>query len=387
MDEYIGDLHEDVVRRRREIVAAADTGGREANAQLSLPSRTPAREADAAALIVIDQLAARIDAVAMSLIDAVGAEETALWHGRRDPWQAALSNLERFVWLCWALVDLPPAIEPASQARRLVGEFQLEACRIALEVVYLLRGAFYGGALARWRAVYELVVLSEFVWRFGEPAAVRFRDHEARQRSRWSEALKRYGPGWGMTQLTPDQSADIERELARAREAHGEEFAQSDYGWAAPFIDHVGSPDAGMRPPRQGTRSRRRRVRFSDLEEALGLERWRAYNVLASAFVHPRLSTGLDEPGYDSPNIRLALVSPGDGHPGALVALSLSALNQSVLELSADTTDPADVMRVKLVGRAVERLRQDLDRGFTEVEAALSAGAGPDWREADWLKS
>jgi hypothetical protein len=67
-------------------------------------------------------------------------------------------------------------------------------------------------------------------------------------------------------------------------------------------------------------------------------------------------------------NLRLALVSPGDGHIGALTALSLCSLTQTLMDLSADQSGK---VRVSLVAAVVEQLRQRLDRQFTEIEKSL----------------
>lgn len=387
MYEQIESLHQQVLRGRQQLLASADLRGREAASDLWPSSAaTPTEPSDADVETATKRLAAVIAAQADPFFTAAAREESALLQGRRDPWGVALSNLEQFVWLCWALTSFPVTTPPSTSSRELVGQLQVEACRIALEVVHLLRGGFYGGAMARWRTIYELLVVGEFVCQHGDDAARRFRDHEAQQRHRWLRDLKSYGPGWDMEQLTAEQAAEIDRAYRRARERHGDEFAASDYGWAAPFIDRQSAP-AGARAAEPNRVRRRGRARLADLEDSLGVQRWRVYSVMASAYVHGRLSTGPDEPGYDSLNLRLALVAPSDGHVGAVTALCLSSLNQSVLELGADRTNPTDLKRVQLIGAAVERIRHDVDAEFTAVEQQLAASSGPAWRQADWLRT
>ena len=351
-----------------------------AGSMLQLEART-GTDTDGRTTIEVDQgflaeAAKRLTEQSASLFEAIRAEEATLWRGRRDPWREPLSSLEEFVWLCWALVDFPSTIQPNSPSRELVAEFQLEACRIATEICYLMRGGFYASATARWRAIHELVVFAEFMWRFGDEAARRFRAHEATQELRLAKALNRHGPAWGMTPLTPERTAEVELASATAVDTYGKELGASDYGWAAGFLGaRATTAGAPGNPPAVPSRRGTRRVLFTDLEEAVGTTRWQAYGTLASAYVHARLPAGPDIPGNDSLSLRLSLVKPGDGHIGALTALSLCSLTQTLIDLSADRSDETDKVRVSLVAGVVEQVRQQLDRQFTQVEKSLESAS------------
>jgi hypothetical protein len=173
-----------------------------------------------------------------------------------------------------------------------------------------------------------------------------------------------------MTQLTPEKAEEVSRAFDEARNAYGDEFGESDYGWAAAFLS---SPKRARRASPSAERTRTtRRVTFGELEEAVGTTRWRVHYLLSSAFIHARLPSGPDIPGNDSLTLHLAVVEPGDGGIGALAALSLCSLVQVVTELSADPSDKADELRHWFAFLVVEMARQQLDRQFTEVEDSLA---------------
>ena len=306
---------------------------------------------------------------AQPLVSAMRAEELAIRRGRTDPWGPATASLEEYVWLCWALAELPTSTGSRSPSRQLVAEFLVEACRIALEIVYLIREGFYAGARARWRSIHELVVFGEFIGRHGDAATASFRAHDVRQKAQIAKVLKRHGPSWDMTQLTPAKMEEVSRAFAEARNSYGDEFGESDYGWAAAFLP---SPRRAHRASPSAQRTRTRRVTFGELEEAVGTTRWRVHYLLASSYIHARLPSGPDIPGNDALSLHLALVEPGDGGIGALTALSLCSLVQVVTELSADPSDKPDKLRLWFTFLAVEMARQQLDRQFTEVEDGLT---------------
>ena len=356
-----------VRQERPDIIAAVVAAGAMLQSGSRSIPRADGRDAVEFEPTTLADAAARVAEAAEPLFSALRFEEASLRRGRVDPWDEAATSLEEFVWLCWALAEFPPTVEPRSATRELVAEFLVDACRIALEVVCLMREGFYGGARARWRSIHELVVFGEVMARYGDPAAERFRANDVQQKKKIVGVLEKYGPEWDMTQIAPEESAAVDRALADARNAYGEDFGDSDYGWAADFVSPKLPHSAGGNPV-GSRRPGKRWISFADLEDAVGASRWRAHYALASALVHARLPSGPAILGNDSLSLRLVLVDPGDGHVGALTALSLCALTQVLMEVSADPSDKADKLRAWFASVAVEQVRQELDRKFSEVE-------------------
>ncbi len=362
----------EVKKERPTVVAAVVAAGSILESASRIVTGADGRETVEFEPYVLDGAAAQVTESAQCLFSALRSEEAAILRGRRDPWDEAAKSLEEFVWLCWALAEFPCTIEPRSPARALIAEFHVDACRIALEVVCLLREGFYGGARARWRSIHELAVFGEVISLFGDPAAESFRAHEAQQKKKLAGVLKKYGPAWGMNQLASEVSADLDRAFAEARRNYGEEFDDSDYGWAAHFVSpKVQSWAVGETASRR--KASKRRVTFADLEDSVGATRWRVHYALASSLVHGRLPSGPVVAGNDSLTLRLALVDPGDGHVGALTALLISSLTQVLMELSADQSDKADKLRAWFAFVAVEHIRQGLDKKFAEAEDELTS--------------
>jgi hypothetical protein len=379
MDE-IERLRRAVSDERLRVVAAAISAGATQYATLAaapLDAQLASLDIDTSSPEVAaarHAAAADIAAAASPLYDAIRSEEETFRVSRSDPLSDAIQGLEEFVWLCWALVQFPPLLQPKSLAREIVGQLLGEACHVGSEVVYLMRAGFFGGAYARWRSIYGLGVYCEFISRFGHEAAVRFAAHRAVEQHRMAAVLREHGSGWGMIQLTDEERADIDREFESVRATYGQEFVRSDYGWAAPFLS-VGKSQQGRGSSLARERSpSARRVTLANLEEALGMERWRAKTKVSSALLHGRLASRPEFLQNDSLNLRLVVMEPADGHVGALTALTLSSLVQVVVELSVDVADDANRLQAWFVSAAVEELRQQLDRKFDAAEDVL-AGA------------
>ena len=59
-----------------------------------------------------------------------------------------------------------------------------KACQVSTEVLILLRSGFADGAHARWRTLYELSAVSQFIAKNGQEVAVRFLCHDILERSK-----------------------------------------------------------------------------------------------------------------------------------------------------------------------------------------------------------
>ena len=105
------------------------------------------------------------------------------------------------------------------------------ALRTATAVLVLLENGLADEAYARWRTLYELSVVAEFISEFGEEAACRYRDHE-------SVSLKRRMDNeleWGAKDIPKRQQREINRYYNEALDEYGKDF-KNPYGWAARFI-------------------------------------------------------------------------------------------------------------------------------------------------------
>ena len=141
------------------------------------------------------------------------------------------------------------------------------ACQTTMEIIVLLENGLADGALARWRTLYEIEVVSSLIDMYGDDIAQRYLDHDCVAMKRaLDNALKHDDPA-----LSPSISKRAQREINRDFEEvvskYGTEF-KSSYGWVSFHID-------------------RKNPKFQDLEVAVGVDalpptyKWASFKVHA----------------------------------------------------------------------------------------------------------
>jgi Family of unknown function (DUF5677) len=97
-------------------------------------------------------------------------------------WGSALASLACLITVCRELGEQFLLHESGTAnpiTKDLLARLHAQACQVAAEVLELLRAGFADGAMARWRTLYEVTILAEFINRHGEVAAERFVDYQA----------------------------------------------------------------------------------------------------------------------------------------------------------------------------------------------------------------
>lgn len=129
-------------------------------------------------------------------------------------------------------------IEAATRARKRVLFSTLitlhaRACLVASEVITLIRTGHGAGAYGRWRTLHDISVVSAFLTRYGEDAAVRFYDH-AKIEDLKTARLHREIHGTD-AYINEASIARMEQQRSELLARHGPAFG-NDYGWAATFV-------------------------------------------------------------------------------------------------------------------------------------------------------
>ena len=222
------------------------------------------------------------------------------------------------------------------------------ACQIAREVLSLLSAGFAEGAMARWRALHEVTVVSLFITH-DEDLAERYRCHEAVESLKAAHQYREHTDRLGLEPLTDSELKGLEANVAALRRRFGQAYSKS-YGWAAEKLQKARKP-----------------VNFEQIEEAAQLGHFRPYYRLASHSVHANPKGVFFRLGLiDQTTVLLAGPSSfGLADPGQNTAISLGQVTTAVGTLNP-TLDDLVVMKVVLkrvdsIRKAFVRVQRDLD--------------------------
>lgn len=228
-----------------------------------------------------------------------------------------------------------------------------KACQVSTEVLILLRSGFADGAHARWRTLYELSAVSQFIAKNGQEVAVRFLCHDILERSKLARRYQQDrapGDSSGLPQELIDNFASLEDSLV---EAYGKEF-KGDYGWAASVL-------CG-RPTLFGI------ANSVGLGSAYSAYKLASSSVHASAFSTLRLSV----PGAPLGRAVHANPSPIDlKSPGYNCARSLEEIT-TVLLKSQPGLDERAVLKRGAIIRSLHKLASDVFKAFDEAEGSFA---------------
>ena len=232
------------------------------------------------------------------------------------------------------------------------------ACQIAREVLTLLSTGFADGAIARWRALHEVAVVSLFIGR-DEDLAERYRLHEAVESLRAAHQYREHTERLGLEPMTASEFAEIEAEVTSLNKRFGRDYSQQ-YGWAT-----------------RGLQLTRKKVTFEQLEAVAKLNHFRPYYRLASHSVHANPKGAFFRLGLVDQSAVL-LAGPSDyglADPGQNTAISLAQVTSALATLEPTLDDIVGVkvvlIMVDQICKSFVRIQRDID-----VEKAERADQG-----------
>lgn len=223
------------------------------------------------------------------------------------------------------------------------------ACQIAAEVLTLLRGGFSDGAMARWRTLHEVAVVSMLVT--DDQIAERYLLHDAIESRRANRDYQEHAERLGIDPMAPEDIASSDNISKDLIDRFGSAFGEQ-YGWASERL--------GKKSPS-----------FLDIERAVGLDHLRPYYRLASHNVHANPKGALFRLGLLRES-DLLLAGPsnfGLADPGQCVAISLLQATSALVML--DTTLD-HLVAIKIMATLTEEV-QNL---FAAAQADLEGDAG-----------
>ena len=243
-------------------------------------------------------------------------------------WKVPFKKLAAFTTACSfhaqqfmeevALVDGEGKKLPA----KLAGLFLLHAraCIVIGEIQQLLRSGFADGAMARWRTLHEIAVITEFIASAKEIVAQSYLDYQDIEGYRAAFLYKQYQDRLGMESIDDDIEA-LQRRRDQLVRRYGPVF-EEEYGWAAASF--------GGKPPR-----------FSAIEKYVCLDHLRPYYKMASQQTHATskgaaFRLGLLDDTRQGRDIMLAgPTNTGFTDPAQLASLSMLQITTCLLERRA----------------------------------------------------
>lgn len=202
------------------------------------------------------------------------------------------------------------------------------ACRVAQEIVVLLRSGLASGAHARWRSLHEIAVVARLLAEDDKDMAERYVAHRAVTRYQSALAYEAHAEGLGLRPVSANVIAGNKRARDEVIQRYGKDFG-APYGWASAAL---------------GREARK----FDDIEKLAGLDAFRPYYKYASQAVHASTQGTLEAEGLPVGNTML-LSGPsnyGLAEPGQLTVHSLVAVFRAlfVAQPSVEATSYADVL-------------------------------------------
>lgn len=141
-------------------------------------------------------------------------------------------------------------------------------CRIAEEVLTLLKAGFGQAGLARWRALHEVAAVALFIKKHGQEVAERYFAHEGIEAWRAMEEYQQHVERLSYDPYTPEEMEAAQVRFESLCDKYGRRFA-GPYGWAQEVL-------AACNP-----RFTRDRATISAIEADVGLNHLRPHYRMA----------------------------------------------------------------------------------------------------------
>jgi hypothetical protein len=188
----------------------------------------------------------------------------------------------------------------------------VNACRITGEIIWLLKGGYADGALARWRTLFEISVTCQVIRKCGCDAAIDYIKHG---RIKAVEGMQEYQKTAKAMNLEPYADDELDAAIQLKEKLSG---SDDSYSWAR---KHIGSG------------------RLEKLREYAGLGKWSHNYKLASRNVHADFSEMRSLCAMPEAKQDLLLAGPSNSglvEPAHMTAITLSQITAAFLTAHVD---------------------------------------------------
>jgi len=239
-------------------------------------------------------------------------------HGR---WGSAISSLRMFLVIATEYgesINEEIRAITSDKPRYLVQvltRLHARACQVVEEIVSLLSAGLADGAMARCRTLHEIAAVAFLISRHGEEVAERYIAHQDVESLQAAQRYQKCYEQLGYDAIEPEEMKLMKEKYDAVIARYGRGF-ESDFGWAAVAIGKA-------------------RPKFSDLEEAVGLDHLRAHYRMAADNVHANPKGVFVKLGLLA-DTEILLAGPsnaGLADPGHSAAISLAQISTTLFGL------------------------------------------------------
>jgi len=255
-------------------------------------------------------------------------------------WNASYRELSTLVEYCSQIGEQFFTSEKLTGLEYVLRRGHARACMISKEILLLLKNAYPDGALARWRAMYEISVTLAFIARHGEACATRYIEFLQIDMLKTMRAKNNCAEKLGHKKI-PDE--DITRQEAIQKklvEKYGKDF-KGDYGWARSFLDG-------------------KKANLTNIAEDAQFGHWFVYYKLSSHSVHSSYLSLLSANATGNFNDEIMLAGQSERElftPAQLLAITFTQLTMRVLVTRPDSEIALDM---EAMGRMMKSTVQSL---------------------------
>jgi len=105
------------------------------------------------------------------------------------------------------------------------------ACLVTGEIVTLLRNGYPDAAMARWRTLYEILIISDFIKKHGTDTATRYLEFEKIEDYQGLEDYQKYAKKLNKETISEEELVTIDQQIQPFRQKYGKLF-RNRFGWA-----------------------------------------------------------------------------------------------------------------------------------------------------------
>ena len=221
------------------------------------------------------------------------------------------------------------------------------ACQISYEIMVLLKSGLADGAIARWRTLHELSVITFIISENGQELAERYILHNGVESYKAAKLYQEQYASLGFEPLSVAELGHLQEQYDSLIDRFGKNY-RSDYGWAS-------------------TVTSKSKPTFRDLERYAGLEHLRSFYKMACINVHANPRGIFFKLGLYPESGDILLTGPsnvGLTDPGQLTALSLAQISTTLLnqEPNIDRIVACKIMSL---------LKREIGLAFSEAERVI----------------